>query len=79
MTARKFWEYRESDGTITNVRVKFLVACVLAGALLGTVAALLSGIHDWWPIIPIAAVIAAVTATAIHANEYIRDRKEGTK
>lgn len=79
MSTRRFWEYRESDGTITNLRVKFLVACVLAGALLGTVAALLSGINDWWPIIPIAATIAALAATAIHAIEYIRDRKEDAK
>lgn len=74
---RRFWEYRESDGTSTNRRVIFLAVCVLAFTALGAAVALIGGFSTLWPIIPAAAATAALGATAAHAIDYIHDRQEG--
>lgn len=76
---RRFWEYREYDGTTTNRRITFTLVCMLAAAILGFVVALIGGLSTWWPIIPVAAAIGALGATIAHTIDYISDRKEGAK
>lgn len=74
---RRFWEYREDNGATTNRRVAFLVACVLIYASLAGVVALIYGFSTFWPLIPAAAATAALGASAAHAIDYVRDRREG--
>ena len=76
---RRFWEYRESDGTITNKRVKFVVAAALLWATLAAIPALIGGISNHWPLIPCGALVGALGATLAHAIDYISDRKAAAK
>lgn len=79
MTTRRFWEYRESDGTITNKRVQFLAVSVLVTAAIAAIPALTGGIAEYWPLIPCGALVGALGATIAHAIDYMHDRKEGSR
>ena len=72
--SRGFWEYREPDGRVTNLRVKWFIGAVVVSASLGGVAAILGGMSTWWPVIIGGAVVGAAGTLIAFTIDYVHDK-----
>lgn len=72
---RKFWEYEDAHGSMTNFRVKWFIGSVFVSAVLfGALPASIGGIAMWWPMIFGGAALGAAGTLIAFTIDYMAER-----